>query len=272
MISSLNTSPKSSGIKVAFFIGCLIDKIFPDVAEAVVKVLHYHGIEVFIPKLQACCGIPAISAGDTMTFDRLVRYNLEVFDERNFDYLVTACSTCAFTIKKVWPMMFQDDSENVTAAMKRTVEKTFDINQFLATKVGVKSGFFARNDNAVVVTYHDPCHLKKSLNVSEEPRALIHANPAYCLREMPESDWCCGLGGSFNLGYYELSTLIGKRKRDNITSTGCAVVATACPACMIHISDMLSRSGETVIVKHPIAIYAEFLESSKGFHCSGTID
>ncbi|MDL1968544.1 MAG: (Fe-S)-binding protein, partial [Deltaproteobacteria bacterium] len=98
--------------------------------------------------------------------------------------------------------------------------------------------------------------------VSTEPRALIKANSKYLLREMPESNWCCGLGGSFNLHYYNLSAKIGKRKLDNIKSTGCSVVATGCPACMMQIADMLSKSGDPIVVKHPVMIYAEFLENN----------
>ena len=98
-------------------------------------------------------------------------------------------------------------------------------------------------DGRIPVTYHDPCHLKKSLGVAAQPRALLQANPAYILKEMPESDWCCGCGGSFNLQHYEISAAIGKRKRDNIATSGCRVVATGCPACMLQITDMLSQAG-----------------------------
>jgi len=141
MVLPLNTSPASSGIRVAFFVGCLIDKLFPSVARATIEVLNHHGIEVFIPEAQGCCGIPAISAGDTVTFGRLVRYNLERFDISDIDYLVSACATCAFTIKKIWPMMFQDDAEDVMAQIEQLAGKTLDINQFLVSKVGVKAIF-----------------------------------------------------------------------------------------------------------------------------------
>jgi glycolate oxidase iron-sulfur subunit len=77
---------------------------------------------------------------------------------------------------------------------------------------------------------------------------------------MPQPDACCGMGGSFNLQYYEISSEIGKRKRDNIKATGCEVVATGCPACMLQISDVLSRSKDRLAVKHPIEIYAEALK------------
>ena len=112
----------------------------------------------------------------------------------------------------------------------------------------------------IPLTYHDPCHLKKSLGVAAQPRALLQANPAYILKEMAESDWCCGCGGSFNLQHYETSAAIGRRKRDNIATSSCRVVATGCPACMLQITDMLSQAGLRVQVKHAVEIYADSLK------------
>jgi glycolate oxidase iron-sulfur subunit len=77
---------------------------------------------------------------------------------------------------------------------------------------------------------------------------------------MPESDWCCGCGGSFTLQHYETSAAIGKRKRDNIAKSGCRVIATGCPACMLQITDMLSQAKLRFRVKHAVEIYAEFLQ------------
>ena len=247
-----------SGIKVGFFVGCLTDKIFPEVAQAVCDVLDHHGVGIFIPEGQGCCGIPAITTGDTDTFKRLVNLNLDIFDKQGFDYLITSCATCAYTIKKIWPMMFRKERSDLKGRVEKMADKTIDINQFLVSKVGIKTGE-SNSDQSIVVTYHDPCHLSKSLGVSAEPRALIKANPRYCLREMPEANRCCGSGGSFNLQHYAISCQIGKRKLANILSTRCSVVATGCPACMIQILDMLSRSQSKVVVKHPVEIYAETL-------------
>jgi glycolate oxidase iron-sulfur subunit len=74
---------------------------------------------------------------------------------------------------------------------------------------------------------------------------------------MAESDACCGMGGSFNLQHYELSSRIGRLKRANIRATECAIVATGCPACMLQISEALSKAGDRIIVKHPVEIYAD---------------
>jgi glycolate oxidase iron-sulfur subunit len=262
IIPSLNSNKGRSGIKVAFYVGCLIDKLFPQVAQAVIDVLSYHEVGIFLPDRQGCCGIPAISSGDTVTFNRLVRHNLEVFDAETFDYLVTSCATCTSTIKEIWPMMVQDEPRTIKAGVEKIAAKTLDINQLLVSKVGLKKSEMGDRKIGTDVTYHDPCHLKKSLGVFDEPRALINATPGYRLKEMPESDWCCGLGGSFNLQYYELSTHIGKLKRDNIKATGASAVATGCPACMLQISDMLSKSGDNIVVRHPIEIYRELIKTN----------
>ncbi|RLB76317.1 MAG: (Fe-S)-binding protein [Deltaproteobacteria bacterium] len=261
MIPYLNTDRGRSGIKVALYVGCLIDKIFPDIARDVIDVLNHHGVGIFMPEGQGCCGIPAISSGDMKTFNCLVRHNLEIFDAEKFDFLVTSCATCTWTIKEIWPMMAGKDSGYVKSRVEKIAQKTMDINQFLVSKVGLKNVKYDARVDPVIVTYHDPCHLKKSLGVFAEPRSLIKANPGYRLQEMPESDRCCGMGGSFNLQYYELSANIGKLKMDNIKASGCQVVATGCPACMIQISDMLSKSADKVIVKHPIEIYKDFIKN-----------
>lgn len=137
-------------------------------------------------------------------------------------------------------------------------DKTFDIHQFLVSELGITGGEAGEADTPV--TYHDPCHLKKSLKVWTEPRTLINASRGYRLKEMAESDWCCAMGGSFNLQYYPISGRIGDRKRDHIRSTGCRIVATGCPACMLQLSDSLSKAGDAIQVKHPVELYAESLK------------
>jgi len=259
MVPSLNTAAGHSGIKVIFFVGCLIDKVFPRVARAVVDILTYHGIGILIFENMGCCGIPAISSGDSVTFNRLVRYNLEKFRQTNFDYLVTACATCTATIRNIWPLMVQDQSRDIKADVSGIAQKSFDISQFLVSELGVITDPVKRVDAPLPVTYHDPCHLAKSLGVTAEPRALIESNPEYVINEMTDADRCCGLGGSFSLRHYQISAAIGKQKQENIAATNSAEVATGCPACMIQIADMLSQSKLPMKVKHPVEIYAAAL-------------
>jgi glycolate oxidase iron-sulfur subunit len=256
-VPSLNTPAGKSGLKVAFFPGCLADKIFPRVGHAALKVLEHHGVGVFLPAGQACCGIPALSSGDSDSYMKLVRENLDVFRGGRFDALVTPCATCTSTIKKIWPMMAETMSPAEQEAIKALSDKTMDINAFLVDQLKLTPS--APAANATAVTVHDPCHLKKSLGVSVQPRTLIAMNPNYVVKEMAASDACCGCGGSFTLTHADLSAKIGQQKRDNIKNSGAQVVATGCPACMMQISDILSRNGDRIKVKHPLELYAESL-------------
>ncbi len=105
--------------------GCLIDKIYPRIAKAFVDICDHHGIGLFIPEGQGCCGIPALSAGDSDTFQRLVRHNLDRIRQQSFDYLVTACATCTVTIKELWPPMLRDGLGIIAGPGRLTGRKNF---------------------------------------------------------------------------------------------------------------------------------------------------
>lgn len=261
LMPSFETDPGRSGLKVAFFVGCLIDKFFPRIGEAVISICDYHEVGLVIPAGQGCCGIPALSAGDTQAFRRLMRHNLELFPETSFDFLVTACATCTSTIKKLWPLMAQQESRTVRDCVAQLAQKTLDISQFLVDKrIVAETRYDDSEAQPVAVTYHDPCHLKKSLGVSSQPRTLLASAEGYRFEEMTGADQCCGMGGSFNLKYYDISSRIGAQKRAAILRSGCRVVATSCPACMLQISDALSQAGDGVGVRHVIELYAERLK------------
>ena len=257
------TTDNPKGPKVLFFTGCLIDKIFPRIAEAALKVFRHHGIPIIIPEHQGCCGIPALSAGDADTAKQLIHHHLAIFKNLEFDFLVTACATCTYTIKKIWPMLVDDGNNEISSLVREFSTKTRDINEFVVSEIGVAPSDRKEtgSENGERITYHDPCHLKKSLGVTKQPRSLLSVNPRYQLIEMKKADQCCGMGGSFNLDYYDLSSQIGNRKLDSIRETNCRVIATGCPACMIQLSDTLSRAKADILVKHPIEIYAEHLVS-----------
>ncbi|MFH1984233.1 MAG: (Fe-S)-binding protein [Pseudomonadota bacterium] len=261
-VPAMNQPTGNSGRRVALFVGCLIDKLFPDIALATLKIMDHHGVGVFLPEGQACCGIPAISSGDQETFNHLVAHNIALFENDAFDVLLTACATCTATIREVWPRMASGQPKNRQSAVARLSAKAMDINAYLVNELGVSPAAEPAPD-AVAVAYHDPCHLKKSLGVFTEPRAVIRANPRYRLRELAAPDKCCGMGGSFNLQYYDISRSIGTLKRRDIESSGCRIVTTGCPACMAQISDMLSGAGVNVPVRHPIELYAEMIERKR---------
>ena len=254
IVPELDTPAGKSGIRVAFYVGCAIDKIFPQVGESMLKVLQHHGVGIYMPKGQACCGIPVISSGDTDTFNNLVEQNIELFREGGFDYLITGCATCTSTIKELWPHMYRGSSAT-KYDLEQLEKKTMDISEFLVDvlKVEAKDVKGSRT-----VTYHDPCHLKNAMGITAQPREVIKA--AGCeFKEMMEAGTCCGCGGSFNVAHYEMSKKIGTRKADNIIAADAMTAATSCPACMLQMTDMLSQKGAKMDVKHVIELYAETL-------------
>lgn len=263
---SLTPPQDPSGKRVAVFVGCLLDKVFPKIAEDIVRVLTIHGFHVIIPPDQGCCGIPALAAGDQASSHRLMVHNLDRFDPGTFDFLVTGCATCTATIKKIWPAIAKGDSPGQSAAVDRIAEKTYDVMQFLVDVAGVRpTGQDAPASGSPIITYHDPCHLRKTLNISAQPRVLLSASGAGRFVEMPEAAACCGMGGSFNLAQYNLSAAIGGKKVANIHASGASVVATGCPACMIQLADMLAREKKHVRVAHVMELYAESVSDLAAF-------
>ncbi len=256
IVPELDTPAGESGIKVAFFTGCVIDKIFPQVGEAALDILAQKGVGVFLPANQGCCGIPTLSSGDRETFDKLVKLNLKQFREGKFDYLLTTCASCTSTIKEIWPRMFKGDAD-LCDAIKELADKTMDISQFLVDVLKVQDISSAANNTKV--TYHDPCHLKNGLGITAQPRTMIKASGC-TFQEMQEAGSCCGCGGSFNVAHYDLSKKIGNHKAENIIGSGADTLATSCPACMLHITDMLSQKNAGIQVKHVVELYADSMK------------
>ncbi len=252
-ISPLDTAGSGDTPRVAIFTGCVVDKIFPNIGKATLMVLQHHKTGIYLPENQGCCGIPPLSSGDLSSFYRLVEHNLKLYKDKEFDYLITACATCTATIKELWPKMYAHKTD-LKEDIERIAKKTMDISQFLTDVLTPE----VRENTAFPVTYHDPCHLKNSLGIITQPRSLIQKS-GYRYIEMKNADTCCGCGGSFNLVHYGTSRKIGMEKAENIISTQAKTVATSCPACMLQMTDMLSRKKAGIAVKHVVELYAEVL-------------
>ncbi|MEJ5301291.1 MAG: heterodisulfide reductase-related iron-sulfur binding cluster [Thermodesulforhabdaceae bacterium] len=187
----------------------------------------------------------------------LVRQNLKAFSSR-VDIIVTACATCSMTIKKVWPSVMSDESSTVKEAVHTLSGKLMDIVQFLAMGFArdVEKSRNVYQSSKTKVTYHDPCHLRKSLGIWKEPREILASLQEYEFVEMSEADSCCGFGGSFALKHGDISERIGDRKIGNIIQTGAEIVSTACPGCMLQIASGVSKAKASVQVKHIVELVA----------------
>ncbi|MHB1652754.1 MAG: (Fe-S)-binding protein [Desulfitobacteriaceae bacterium] len=246
--------------RVAYFLGCATNLIYPEVAVAAVEVLSRHGCEVVVPKEEKCCGMPHLAYGDTETAVDLARHNLKVLLGAGVDVVVTDCASCSATLAESYEKLFEAGTEEYLQA-KALSHRVYDLNKFLVEKTGVQPG---PKPVKAIVTYHDPCHLKRGQKVFKQPRELLKAIPGLEFREMKEADRCCGSAGSFSIMHHELSMKILDHKVDNIAETQASVVATACPTCTMQLAYGLKTKGLAVQVTHPVQLLARTYEESSG--------
>src|SRR4030065_1743682 len=247
-------------VKVGFFAGCLINYVMPDIGLASLKVLEKAGADVIVPHGQTCCGMPAISMGDFEDARALALINLEVFEAHDLDFITTSCATCTDGLKNKFRKLLEDEGPE----MKRRVDvfcgKVRDITDLLVNelKLPVSMSDLKAAEGGTVVTYHDPCHLRRGLGIKDEPRELIET-AGFRIKEMKHPCRCCGLGGSFSINSYDLSSEINRLKAEDIKGTGAEIAATACPGCMVQLRDGLHKIDFKVEVKHIVELLAEML-------------
>jgi len=236
-------TPASKG-KVVFFTGCTLNYIYPQAGEAVVNILTNNGWDVVIPEGQCCCGTPAFTSGDLDSGRLLAEQNIKTLTEAGGDYIITACGTCGAALQHEYALLLEGtDSLEPWQAISG---KVLDISQFVLQHCDLSQ----LGSLPLKVTYHDPCHLVRGMNVSTEPRQIFQRIPGMEYAEMKDADRCCGAGGTFSATYYELSRQINDKKLDNAEATGMEVLVTGCSSCRMHITDGLCQRGSTMKVLH----------------------
>jgi len=237
--------PADAERKVALFVGCLINYAYPEVAEAMVKVLNHFRIGVLIPKRQVCCGTPALSLGDEELALRLARVNAEAFRGLGVDAIICGCASGGATLKGEYPELL--------AAQRPLGAPVMDFSEFVAPLAeGIGAGFDA------TVAWHDPCHLKYVQKISKEPREILSRVAEF--EDFEGADYCCGMGGVFSAFFPELSMKIAARKVDAIEKAAPEVLATGCAGCMLQLRDRLAAKASSVRVMHIAEVIAAALE------------
>ena len=243
---------KGKNLRIGYFVGCGVDIMTPEAAEATLGLLQGLGETVQILD-NSCCGLPARAYGDLEAARRLAEKNLERIGAHDFDLLVTDCSSCAAFLKS-YPKLFPE-TDGRHAMSKEMVSRVRDVLE-LTSSLKLP---FEEKDEKIVVTYHDPCHASRSQGLTLEPRAILGALPGIEFREMPEADWCCGGAGSYAFSHYDLAMKVLDRKMDNVEKTGAKVVVTSCPACMVQLSYGARKRNLPVRVRHISSCIADSL-------------
>ncbi len=242
-------------MKVAFFVGCMNNYIYTDMGKALVEVLQANDVEVIIPKEQYCCGTPVYVNGDVDTAIAMAKSNLDIFDKTGADAIVLDCGTCTDSWKHGYKELLEFDDTGYKEKAEKWAAKTYEISEFLVNVIG-----FEKDNLGTVskkVTYHDPCHVARSLGITKEPRTVLESIPGIELTEMENSGRCCGMAGSFCLIYPELSEKILDNKVKDIAATDADLVATSCPACRMQINGGIENAGMRHDTVHVIQLLAE---------------
>ncbi len=235
--------------RIALFLGCGVELLFPETAAAAVETLTQRGIEVIVPPDQVCCGAPSLHMGDADTARKLVARNLEALSDPDVDAVVTLCATCGSTLKELTPRLFASEAASALSG------KIHDLQAYLRQCPAPAEQAAETPDGPPLrVTYHEPCHLGRGMGVRDAPREILQNLPGIEYVEMQDADRCCGGGGLFSVSHYDLALKIGRHKVDGIRESEAQVVATACPACQLQLTDLLNREGVAIPVVHVVEL------------------
>jgi glycolate oxidase iron-sulfur subunit len=238
--------------RVGLLTGCVQDLIYSNVNRDTADVLRANNCEVITPHAQGCCGSLHAHNGEYEMAKDYARGLLDQFDLDHLDAIITNAAGCGSHLKH-FDRLLKDDPKYAAKAAQWS-EKVKDISEWLVEidfVAPAKSGTEAR------VTYHDACHLCHGQKITVQPRDLLAKIPGLDVRPLPESMWCCGSAGIYNLIQPEMADKLLQRKLDHIASTGATIVATGNPGCLLQIQNGLRARGTNVECVHPVTLLAQ---------------
>jgi glycolate oxidase iron-sulfur subunit len=271
LIAPVTPAAGQKKFRVAMLTGCAQDLIFSDINRDTAEVLARNGCEVVTPPEQSCCGSIFAHNGEWALAQQLARKNIDQFPPEQFDAIITNAGGCGSHLKH-FSKLLADDSMYRDHA-KIWDAKVKDIHEWLV-EIGLRvSGLEFRvqrqgadaaqpetrnpKPETVLVTYHESCHLCHGQKITSQPRQLLRAIPNLKLVDLPESSWCCGSAGIYNLIQPEMADDLLQRKLAHIQSTGAEIVATGNPGCLLQLINGAKRRGMNLRVAHPVTLLAE---------------
>jgi glycolate oxidase iron-sulfur subunit len=226
---------------VAFFTGCLMETIFSKTNKATVEILKKLGCDVWIPENQVCCGALHGHSGELEKARENARKNIDSFIDNKVDYIVNNAGGCGAFLSE-YSYLLKDDPEYLEKA-KYFSNKSMDITT-LIYKLGVTNlSFSSIDENPIIVTYQDSCHLRNVNHVIDEPRKILTSINNVKYVELNGADQCCGSAGIYNLIHSEMSMRILDDRMKNVKQTNAHVVITTNPGCLLQMNVGIERSG-----------------------------
>jgi len=243
--------------RVAFFTTCVMETMFPNHNRDAVYLLVLAGCEVSVPRAQTCCGALHAHAGLRRTAKRLARANVTAFSSA-FDFVVTDSAGCGAALREYGHLLGEEADARDAASAFST--KARDVSEVLA-ELGLPPGAVplasARDGSLPLrIGYHDPCHLAHAQKVRAAPRALLRALPGVELIDLPNSDWCCGSAGVYNLTHPDMADAQLAHKLDSIEAVRPELVVASNPGCLLHMARGARERGSDVRMVHLVEVLA----------------
>ncbi len=238
------------GEPLTIFASCLVDRVRPEAASALERIATAAGFRVGFPKTQWCCGLIAANAGDFEGGARLsTALAASLRDSKGL--VVTPSASCfgAFTMDAVeWGATGDDELRSRVRDSTRFALQVLEANPRLVD----------RDRLSLKVAYHDSCQTLRQLGLRREPRQLLEL-AGYEVVDLPDIANCCGFGGTFSVEWPGVADRLAEWKLDAIAKTGCAVVASDNPGCLMQIAAAAKRRGIELRVAHVLELVAEHL-------------
>ncbi len=247
-------------MRIALFVTCLVDAMFPDVGKATVALLERFGHQVDVPLSQTCCGQMHVNAGYPREALPLVRQHVAAFE--GYDTIVAPSGSCVGSVRHqhAWVASRAGD-ETLAGAAAEVASRTYELSEFLIDVLGVEDvgAYYPHR-----VTYHPTCHSLRLIRVADKPLRLLRAVRGIDLVELAEADQCCGFGGTFAVKNADVSTAMLADKMRNVLSTGAEVCTAGDASCLLHIGGGLSRLRTGVRTAHLAQILASTGSAERG--------
>lgn len=237
--------------RVALFITCLGDQLFPQVGECVVEILRRLGVEVTFHRGQTCCGQPAFNAGYRQEAREVAARVLDLFDDA--EYVVAPSGSCSTMVRVFYPELFADDPERLQKA-EQLRGRFFEFSEFLVKILKVED---VGASCQARVTYHDSCHLLRELGIEDEPRRLIRAVRGVEFVEMQDYKLCCGFGGTFSVKFPEVSVAMAEDKVRAAVEARAEYLVANDSGCLMHLAGLIHRQGLPLKTLHLAELLAK---------------
>lgn len=214
-----------------FWVGCLgsFDDRAKKISRTFCKILNTCNANfAVLGKEETCCGDPARRAGNEMLFQMQALTIIEILKMYEVKKIITFCPHCFNTFKNEYPDLGADfEVIHSVSLLEELYNKGI---------LKVNADVFKGHD----ITYHDACYLGRANNIYESPRFLID-ELQFNRIEMKRNrsfGFCCGAGGGQMFKEAEKGNKeVFIERIEEAVNTQAEIVATACPYCMVMLTD-----------------------------------